>query len=316
MRKNNNKCSQYGNLAVVVVHYGDREETYDTLNSLQNQDYPRLKVFIIDNDPNHKLNKLKLKKLKYNYQYFSLPKNLGWAGGANYGAKIAVKDYFDIITFMTSDLIVTESNFLSLLAEPINNKTAKVTLPVTVYKDNPELIWMASAKVNKWTLYTYDPVMNKNRSNLISYPNPDYGGKGLTFEAKLLEKINYWDTRFFLFFEDVDICLRAAKLGWRVKLVPEAYVLHNVSTYYVNRGKVQMSTLSAFYAARSSFIFAKKYLSGLQLITSFISQFVFKYPIFIVSMLIQGNLDNIISYSKGLLKGAKIFLDFNNDFQS
>lgn len=43
---------------------------------------------------------------------------------------------------------------------------------------------------------------------------------------KMLDKIGYFDERFFLYYEETDLCLRAKRAGWKVCFIPEAEVTH------------------------------------------------------------------------------------------
>jgi hypothetical protein len=47
-------------------------------------------------------------------------------------------------------------------------------------------------------------------------------GAALLIRAELLEREGLLDERFFIYYEDVELCLRAGRAGWRVGVVPEA----------------------------------------------------------------------------------------------
>lgn len=51
-------------------------------------------------------------------------------------------------------------------------------------------------------------------------------GACMLFTTKAVEAVNGFDERFFLFYEDVDICLRLTRAGYTCDLVPEATALH------------------------------------------------------------------------------------------
>ncbi len=51
-------------------------------------------------------------------------------------------------------------------------------------------------------------------------------GAGMAIRKELASRLGGFDERFFLYFEDVDICLRAWMEGWEVWYVPEARVYH------------------------------------------------------------------------------------------
>lgn len=51
-------------------------------------------------------------------------------------------------------------------------------------------------------------------------------GACLIVRREALEQVGGFDERFFLYFEDVDWCLRMHKAGWRVCYVPQARAVH------------------------------------------------------------------------------------------
>ena len=58
--------------------------------------------------------------------------------------------------------------------------------------------------------------------------SPDWvGGMFMLFRRSVFERAGGFDERYFLYYEDVDLCRRLAGLGYRVVLVPAARVVHN-----------------------------------------------------------------------------------------
>jgi GT2 family glycosyltransferase len=51
-------------------------------------------------------------------------------------------------------------------------------------------------------------------------------GASLIVRRKVFEEIGALDEGYFLYFEEVDFCLRAQKAGWRIWFVPESRVVH------------------------------------------------------------------------------------------
>jgi hypothetical protein len=57
--------------------------------------------------------------------------------------------------------------------------------------------------------------------------SPDWvAGMFMLFRREAFEKAGGFDERFFLYYEDVDICRRLRLLGFEVRLVPQATVTH------------------------------------------------------------------------------------------
>lgn len=60
--------------------------------------------------------------------------------------------------------------------------------------------------------------------------NLDYiTGASLLLRAAALRQTGLFDPRFFLYWEDVDLCLRLRKQGWKLTVAPDAVVHHQLS---------------------------------------------------------------------------------------
>jgi hypothetical protein len=51
-------------------------------------------------------------------------------------------------------------------------------------------------------------------------------GAALLIRADAMQQIGHFDERFFMYFEDVDLCRRAWESGWRVCYAPVAKFVH------------------------------------------------------------------------------------------
>jgi GT2 family glycosyltransferase len=57
---------------------------------------------------------------------------------------------------------------------------------------------------------------------------PDWvGGMFLLFSRSVFAQLHGFDSRYFLYYEDVDICARLRLLGYQVMLSPQAIVIHH-----------------------------------------------------------------------------------------
>ncbi len=77
------------------------------------------------------------------------------------------------------------------------------------------------------------------KNSIVSLPIPDTDmqvdwvmGASVMLRRTMLEEIGGFDEVFFLYFEETELCFRAARAGWRTYFVPSSEVLHigSVST--------------------------------------------------------------------------------------
>ena len=52
-------------------------------------------------------------------------------------------------------------------------------------------------------------------------------GVVLVFRCTVLDQVGEFDERYFMYFDEVDLCYRVKKAGWKIKFFPQACVTHH-----------------------------------------------------------------------------------------
>ena len=81
-------------------------------------------------------------------------------------------------------------------------------------------------------------------------------GCALMVKADVVRKIGLLDPDYFLYYEDVDWCIRAKEAGYKISCVQYAKMWHKES---VSTGANQASALHAYYDLRNRLLFLKKH---------------------------------------------------------
>lgn len=79
-------------------------------------------------------------------------------------------------------------------------------------------------------------------------------GAALMVRASVMREIGLMDENFFLYYEDVDLCLRIRKAGWRIIYVPGALITHTGG-----QSTSQISTRKRIILYKSMFIYMRKH---------------------------------------------------------
>jgi hypothetical protein len=78
--------------------------------------------------------------------------------------------------------------------------------------------------------FSGSPVINRHEFGGFSHDRPmevDWvPGTFTIVRREMLENIGFFDERFYLYYEETDLCLRAKKEGWKVYFIPDAEVMH------------------------------------------------------------------------------------------
>ncbi|MGZ4755839.1 MAG: glycosyltransferase family 2 protein [Acidimicrobiia bacterium] len=82
-------------------------------------------------------------------------------------------------------------------------------------------------------------------------------GAAIWLRREALDRVGGWDERFFLFFEDVDLCRRLGADGWRITYEPGGHVMHTVGA-----SRARRPVRSIFEHHRAAYQYAAKWWHG------------------------------------------------------
>ena len=77
----------------------------------------------------------------------------------------------------------------------------------------------------------------------------------------MLEQLGFFDERFYLYYEETDLCLRAKRAGWEVCFIPDAEVVHEGGGCSKRRKSMEIDTGSAQllkFRMRSEMLYFRK----------------------------------------------------------
>ncbi len=241
-------------VAVVIVAWNNYADTHECLESILAQKQVETSVFLVDNGS--KTEPLVNLVMEYpGINYIHSETNLGFAAGTNLGLREALKTGAEYILIVNNDTRADESmvNELLMAAE---SEHVGLTAPLIYYYDAPDKIWSSGGRINELLLM---PLDSHNRLNPVSVPTKRTFLSGCCYLLKkeMLTQVGLFDERFFLYFEDLDFCMRVKDSNWKMTVVPTAKLLHKVS---MSSGG-SFSESERYQYARSSGIYFRKYLN-------------------------------------------------------
>lgn len=252
-------------IAVIILHYGLFETTKRCLEKLR----PKIEgnnLILINNSTD---DIEELTKIIKNTTLIDNHQNLGFAKGVNQGLAFVKKQKeIDAVFLMNNDAFFTQGGFNQLSL--IFNKIPSAGIVAPILHHHLGYDW--GGKLNKWT----GMVKHKNWDNKPKtvQPTQHVAGAAMLISRKLLDKIGLFEERFFLYFEDLDYCLRAYDALFTIHITPNVEVEHAVSAG-------SNSVTRARYQWVSHFRFVNKHLGRYAYPTAYFYT-VFMYPLFLV----------------------------------
>lgn len=157
-------------------------------------------------------------------------KNLGFAKAANIGIKEAIEKKADRILLINPDIKIKKGDI-----EKLTNSDFDITSPVLKFRRDNNWIYDFGGRINWLIGRTTHMEFFKERPCTLARVSPcevDYvSGACMMIDRKVFEKIGFFDEQFFMYFEDVDFCLRAVRTGFKVGVCPNIIVEHKLEIH-------------------------------------------------------------------------------------
>jgi GT2 family glycosyltransferase len=153
-----------------------------------------------------------------------LPENTGFARGANLGAQAALGSGADEVLLATQD-VVAEPGAVAHLSEALRSQDAGIAGPLVLDRDGRREISRGERLIPA-LLCLPRTLLRHRRQAPGAYAVSGVMGCLMLLRAEVLRLTGGFDERFFAYYEEVDLCLRARAAGFRIVCVPAARVRH------------------------------------------------------------------------------------------
>ncbi|RZD41116.1 MAG: hypothetical protein CXT78_11620 [Thaumarchaeota archaeon] len=206
-------------ISIIIVNYNGKSLLEQCLESLFKVNYDNFEIILVDNNSTDGTVDFVTK----NYPsviLIKLDSNKGFAEPNNIGSKIAKGEY---LLFLNNDTIVT-SNFISELVTEMENDP-KIAISQSLLLKLDGSIDSSGDFIDKLGV-VYNSKTEVDEIREISSAR----GASMLVRTSIFKKLNGFDEKFFVSFEDVDIGWRAWILGYRVILNPSSIVYHHGGT--------------------------------------------------------------------------------------
>jgi hypothetical protein len=203
-------------MSVIIVNYNTASCVGACIESVLKQQGIAVEIIVVDNASTDYSLEI-LQKFGDHIRLISNAENVGFAKANNIAFQAIQQERSDYIFLLNPDAVLSSPNDLSLLWEWMQKRP---------------LCGLASPRVLKGT---QESLPNKTYPGeaIAGYPFKQLPGEiawvlgaAMTIPSAVYKAVRGFDEDFFLYGEDMDLCLRIRQLGYEIGYIPEVAVLH------------------------------------------------------------------------------------------
>ncbi|OGX33081.1 MAG: hypothetical protein A2787_00215 [Omnitrophica WOR_2 bacterium RIFCSPHIGHO2_01_FULL_48_9] len=286
---------------IIILNWNGAKDTVECLESLQRITYKNCHIVLVDNgstDDSKAVLKDWIRKHSpaERITLLELNENLGFSGGNNVGIDHAIKQNAEYVLLLNNDTIVTENFLTQLIATANQEKSAGVISCKIKCYSAKEKIWSCGGHVNFVKGAFYPDTTDVNGILETDYIT----GCLMLIPTQIIRTAGMLSEKYFLTWEDMDLCYRVKKAGYRLILNCDAVIYHkfNASIGGLYRFRSQ------YYFHRNRMIFFSENLVGIKKHLFIYFQFLCAIPAWLIIELLRGHGEAI----QGAFCGYKDFL--------
>ncbi len=235
-------------VVVIVLNWRALRETLACLQGLQRQDYGDFAVVVVDNGSDDG-SPAAIRAAFPRVEVIETGRNLGYAGGNNVGLRRALALGAEAVLILNNDTILPPDLLTKLVDAAEAHPQAGMFGPTIYYAERPSLIWSAGGRIDRRNGRTWmltEATTEVRRVDFLS-------GCALFVRRAVLEEAGLLDEDFFLYYEDVEWGVRAARHGFVSLHVPQVMLWHAIPM----DGR-EASPMVHYFMTRNRYLFLRR----------------------------------------------------------
>jgi GT2 family glycosyltransferase len=254
---------QQKSCSIIIVTYNSKSSIEACLTPVL--EMPDVEIVVVDNDSTDGTATL-LKERFPSVTLIALQDNIGFGRACNIGVSASSGSF---ILLLNPDAVASAQAIRTLIEFCGKHPRVGIVggclvdpsgLPLQSMGDRPTVVRLVLEKPIEWIATRANPcgvlrrTIGKYCAKLCLPHVPErvdwVSGAALCCRRQTWNDIGGFDENFFLYYEDVDLCLRAAQVGWEVWHVPTTVVSHQSGASFAGNVNYQKRT---YYASQRYF---------------------------------------------------------------
>lgn len=255
------------NVAVILINWNGYEDTTACLESLRKINYDPLKVVVVDNNSTEQEGE-KLKECFPDIELIQNGTNRGFAGANNDGLTWAKTKGYKTAWILNNDTVVEPDSLRYQINHLMNEDIAAVGSKI-LYSEN-QRIWSRGVRLFDFSLkFPFIHFCSNVDEGKLDSKNQKAEDVAYISGCSILLRTDaaeaYFNEHYFAYCEDMDLCYRLKKEGYRLIYEPKSVVRHKATR---STGGKKFNNITLYYSTRNKLYFIRDNLglSGLFLL--------------------------------------------------
>lgn len=254
-------------ITILILTWNGLEDTIKCLESVKKLAYHNFDVVVVDNHSDKPENEILKEKFGDMIEVLRTDKNLGYAGGNNQGIKYILDHKKSDYIFIINNDTILQSEVLKNLISCIDEKTGVCGPKINYYHDKNK-IQSLGGKINFYSGKFKDIKEDRKECFDVDY----IVGAAMLVKTEAIRDLGLFKEEYFTYVEDVELCTRIKKAGFRVVSCPKAVIWHKEYASQKN------SENTDYYLTRNRLKFMKEHANLMQKIIFSIYFYFFTVP--------------------------------------
>lgn len=233
-------------------------------------------------------------------------RNYGYTEGNNIGIRLALKRESSYVLLLNNDVVVDSSFLTELVQAAEQGECFGFVGPKVYFYDHSgrkDVIQFAGGILS----------LRAASARMLGHKQVDQGqfselklvdfiaGSCILTSKETILKIGLLKADYFAYWEDVEWCLRGARLGYKSVYTPNARIWHKIGA-----SKKEKSSTAYYYFGRNFLWLAKEYAGGAQLVLFIVIFLTVRIWIEMgTSLILHRSIKEPVSFLRGIISGLR-----------
>lgn len=245
-------------VGIVIPVWNAVAYTLACLESLTRLVYPSFEIVVVDNGSTDGSSEA----IRSRYPSVVIIRNetnRGFAHACNQGLRHVFGKGAEFALLLNNDTLIAPDMLINLVGAARSYPDTGIFGPKICYADRPDVPWFTGIRFNR-PIYIVRTASPRYQVQSDVPVRVDFiSGCGMLIRRSVYEASGGLSEDYFMYYEDLDFCLRAKQAGWFAMYVPHALMWHVLS---VSSGGKD-SPLKQYFQVKSSLIFYRRHTRGL-----------------------------------------------------